>query len=335
MQHSKDIVDSEYLRLIRNLGNKTALSVYLILLDLSKKLKPSEPLTVSHEKLARMLNSSIRTSIRAIQYLDKKGFIEVSNAPFKANEIIINLNVFNEMQEKRTEASNFDEKELENEKINVGKVILLSVILGLLSFNAFAFDNNYYFSIKFGSNIATSLKHSDFSKLQRNLSNANDIRFNYKNSFNGILAFGYQYNDFRYEISGNYLFSKYKRIKSFNATRVTSSITKPGYTEIISVLGNIYYDCNWLDGWVIPYIGLGGGIGQVKNKISIQHLGQNQKIRAKNKVAVYQGTLGLTFNLTESVAATLDYRHLITTKIKSINKNFHCHLINLGLTYRF
>ncbi len=183
--------------------------------------------------------------------------------------------------------------------------------------------------------MAHSLKHSDFSKIQRNLSNTNDIRFNCENSLNGILAFGYQYNDFRYEISGNYLFSKYKRIKSFNAARVTSSIKKPGYAEIISVLGNIYYDFNWLDGWVIPYVGLGGGIGQVKNKISIERLGGNQVIRTKNKVAVYQGTLGVTFNLTESVAATLDYRHLITSKIKSINKNFHCHLINLGLTYRF
>ncbi len=112
MQFSKDISDSEYGRLIQYLGNRTALSVYLILLDLSKKLKPSEPLVVSHEKLAQMLNSSIRTSIRAIRYLNKKGFIEVSSAPYKANEIMINLNVFNEIQEKQTESSNFDEREL-------------------------------------------------------------------------------------------------------------------------------------------------------------------------------------------------------------------------------
>lgn len=86
-------IDSHFISypIIKKIGNKTALLVYLIFLDFAVKNFSQKPIVITHKKIAQLINSSIRTSIRAISYLKSKGLISVSTSPYKTNEIKINF----------------------------------------------------------------------------------------------------------------------------------------------------------------------------------------------------------------------------------------------------
>lgn len=81
-----------YASIIKDLQNHTAFAVYLILLDLVDKSGTDDQMvTISHRKIGSLINVSVRTSIRAIRCLKRKGYIETTDKRYQPNEIRVKI----------------------------------------------------------------------------------------------------------------------------------------------------------------------------------------------------------------------------------------------------
>lgn len=211
------------------------------------------------------------------------------------------------------------------------------IILTTLGLNAYAnpTDNDYYASVKLGKIYASKIKRSSLPiSSALGVSAKSNLNLHYKPGFSGGLAAGYKCESLRYEIEGSYHHSEYKKITvSQGANSLISPFT--GRTQMIYGLGNVYYDIEKLGGWAIPYAGMGVGIAHVANHIAIERVGGKNKGVKRDTVLAVQGILGVTFNLTDAVAAIVDYRYFSTTKVKALSKNIQNNLFNIGLVYRF
>jgi len=82
----------DYTSVVQNLHSRTAFLVYLVLVDLVEKSESSDAtVIISHAKIAEFIRSSVRTSVRAIRYLKRKGYIEIVDKRYNANRIKVKL----------------------------------------------------------------------------------------------------------------------------------------------------------------------------------------------------------------------------------------------------
>ncbi len=165
----------------------------------------------------------------------------------------------------------------------------------------------------------------------------------YSWGYNGLLAFGYRYNNWRADVSVGYLHNNVDSVKVSGAGANNTSHNANGYVQIVPYLLNGYYDINTTTNFV-PYVGLGLGGAYVDLNSRIRTSGVN--LKGTDNVFAYQGILGLAYQFTPNLRANLDYHYLATTSgtfklsvsnntSTNVSDNFQAHLINLGISYMF
>jgi len=89
-ENSEPIFD--YAPVVQNLHSRTAFLVYLVLVDLVEKSESGDAtVIISHAEIAKFIRASVRTSVRAIRYLKRKGYIEIVDKRYNANRIKVKL----------------------------------------------------------------------------------------------------------------------------------------------------------------------------------------------------------------------------------------------------
>ncbi len=105
-----------------------------------------------------------------------------------------------------------------------------------------------------------------------------------------------------------------------------------GNARSIAFMGNALYDINTGTAFT-PYIGAGAGIAQVRQKLG--------GFSDSDWVFAYQGIVGASYNLTDNLALTLDYRYFATLDPKydfgptNVKGEYSNHSILAGLRYTF
>lgn len=100
---------------------------------------------------------------------------------------------------------------------------------------------------------------------------------------------------------------------------------------------NAYYD--FLDGPLVPFVGLGVGYAQVDAKVN---LGDISVIDDDDTVLTYQGILGVSYEFTPNVQGVLAYRYLSLDDPEfknqaggKVDMEYDSQAIDLGLRYSF
>jgi len=213
--------------------------------------------------------------------------------------------------------------------------VVISISLVTNSFAAFSFTNAHPY---ISGNIAASKLPN--SALQIDLAGQGSIKgkIEYKNGIGGGVAFGAQLDNLR--IEGAYDYFKNTAVKALDFASipdVTLDANQPGGTVISTAyMINNYYDLKPpASSFVLtPYLGIGLGLANVTHVI----VAGGNKNFSPSLVFAYQGNLGVSFPLTETIKANLDYHYLATVSDKSftgpatIKKNYANHRIALGLT---
>jgi outer membrane protein OmpA-like peptidoglycan-associated protein len=105
-----------------------------------------------------------------------------------------------------------------------------------------------------------------------------------------------------------------------------------GRQSSIAFMGNGIYDINTGTAFT-PYIGVGAGIAQVRLNVD----GESDR----DWVFAYQGIAGVSYNITNALAVTLDYRYFATVDPKfdigglNVKGEYRNHSILAGLRYSF
>ena len=154
-------------------------------------------------------------------------------------------------------------------------------------------------------------------------------------------AYGYQTEDIRIEASVLYWKTRLKQSTFGLVTEATDGST----TRVLGLMFNGLYDWN-RDNDFTPYLGL--GLGQVK--IS-QHINgfvdpiPPPHVNDSSLQFAYQAIAGVSYHLTDSIKASMDYRYLRTLSndfnvisgpgSTSVNACYSNHRVSLGLTAFF
>ncbi|ALG75102.1 membrane protein [Azospirillum thiophilum] len=105
-----------------------------------------------------------------------------------------------------------------------------------------------------------------------------------------------------------------------------------GKTSSVAFMGNLLYDFN-LGLPITPYIGVGAGVAGVKQTLN----GASDR----DWVFAYQGIVGASYDVTDTVALTLDYRYFATVDPEfelgpvTSKGEYRNHTILAGLRYSF
>lgn len=168
-----------------------------------------------------------------------------------------------------------------------------------------------------------------------------EFAIDYNKDHSAGVQLGYQNCHWRYELEMGYWRN---RLENMAVNRVPST-TPSGRTDLVGLLGNIYYDVIWGPRPnLMPY--LGAGLGMVNFRDDIDTSVPNQ-LHGHNRKMAYQGTLGMAYRVTDAFSVGLDYRY-ITTQTASFNgftnsglfigdmkHQFKSHTVNFGFLYRF
>ena len=221
---------------------------------------------------------------------------------------------------------------------NFLKIIALGALLVTCAAGADSIPEGAYVAGKLGISSPKSINNSSLpivSTINIEMTEPDNLGLNLKRGMNYSIALGTQIYDFRFELEGLRMRSKYKDLTMNQGENNLFSPLLTGAITATSGLGNVYYDLNILNDCFVPYIGGGAGISRIKNHIEFELMEGQDKGNMLNTVFAYHGTVGISLYLTETVAATFDYRYFSTAKVKALEKSFNSHLFNLGLIYRF
>ncbi|MBS0358125.1 MAG: porin family protein [Proteobacteria bacterium] len=137
-------------------------------------------------------------------------------------------------------------------------------------------------------------------------------------------ALGYKYGPMRYEGEVAYQNTGYKSL---------NGVSNKSRTSVVDVMGNVYYDFDQINDTFVPYLGVGIGYAHLSNGVNVNN--GTTTSNTDNRFA-YQGIVGFNINLTENVAANIDYRYFGTSNAKNFSGNiFQNNIFNAGLTYYF
>ncbi len=195
-----------------------------------------------------------------------------------------------------------------------------------------------YISGRLGTNSPKSIQHSSLpivSTVNIEMTEPDNLGLNLKKGMAYSLALGTKMCNFRFDLEGSWMRSKYKGLTMNHGENDLFSPLLTGSITLISGLGNSYYDFNVINDCIVPYVGIGIGFSKVKNHIEFALMEGQDKGKMANTVFAYQGTVGASIHLTDSVSAIFDYRYFSTAKLKALGKSFNSHLFNLGLIYQF
>lgn len=195
-----------------------------------------------------------------------------------------------------------------------------------------------YIAGKLGIQLPKSIKKSSLpivSTVNIEMTEPNNLGLNLKRGKQVGVALGTKMSDFRFELEGLLMHTKYKGLTMNHGANDLFSPLLTGATTVISGLGNVYYDLNVLGDCLVPYVGIGAGVARVKNYIEFELMERQDKGNMANTGLAYHVTMGVSLHLTEEVSTTLDYRYFATSKVKALEKAFRSNLVNLGLVYRF
>lgn len=103
-----------------------------------------------------------------------------------------------------------------------------------------------------------------------------------------------------------------------------------GETKVTAALVNAYYDFKNTSRFT-PYIG--AGIGAAHGKIELT--GPGGSADEDDNAFAWQGIAGVTYNLTNNVDLTTDYRYFDTANFDEIGADYSAHEIRAGVRYSF
>lgn len=219
-------------------------------------------------------------------------------------------------------------------------LLLISSILvtGVSNANLNTISDGFYISGGFGKSIIKDIKKSSLpivSTVNILMTESNNLSLSYQRGTNFRGAIGYKICDLRYEIEATHILARYKDLTMNHGENSLFTPLLSGKTRIISAMANFYYDFSQLSNYVVPYIGTGLGLAQVKNHIEFELMDGKDIGNITEHGFSYQAIGGLMLNMTKQISAFLDYRCFATTKLKALNEPFQNHSINFGLLYRF
>ena len=218
------------------------------------------------------------------------------------------------------------------------KVIASGTVFVACAAGANAIPEGAYIAGKLGLNMPMAIKNSSLpivSTVNIEMTEPDNLGLNLKRGTQASIALGTRVCDFRFELEGAWMRSKYKDLNMNHGENDLFSPLLTGSTTVMAGLGNVYYDINFLGDCLVPYVGVGAGVARVKNHIEFELMEGQDTGNMANTAFAYHGTVGVSLRLTESVSATLDYRYFATAKVKALDKSFKSNLVNLGLVYRF
>lgn len=149
--------------------------------------------------------------------------------------------------------------------------------------------------------------------------------------FTAGLDVGYKYGPFRYELEGVYMFTGYKSFLPNNSNDIVRNDFS-GSTKTYAGLANVYYNFDTSGNSGYFYLGLGGGYGNVKNKLSTRR----DFVESSSSGFAMQGTVGYAYNMSSSASIGLDYRYFILISQDTFSEHrYQNHLFNIGINYYF
>lgn len=148
--------------------------------------------------------------------------------------------------------------------------------------------------------------------------------------YGGSLALGYNWRDnIRFDIEATYRDSDLDAI-SVGGFGFTGNADVDGSVSSLAVMVNGYYDADF--GWAVtPYVGAGIGAAQITVDSSTLSTDDSDTVLA------YQGTLGLSYEISSQLSARLAYKLFMTSdpEIKNTESEYMANNVELGLSYRF
>jgi opacity protein-like surface antigen len=192
--------------------------------------------------------------------------------------------------------------------------------------------------------------------------NIDNYKFEYRSdSWQLGGSFGYQYGSYRFEGEIVYMRSRLKRIseKAGNevimnipgnvpparvngANGVTSKLK--GDTEFTGAFFNVIYnfDRAFSESSYVPYAGLGLGYGRIESNAQVTLSDPTATLTTEvpvfdgssNEIA-FQPIIGIAMNIGSFTTMTLDYRYVISGKLKATEQRYKNHTFNVSLIYRF
>lgn len=156
-------------------------------------------------------------------------------------------------------------------------------------------------------------------------------RINVKNNWgwNAGAEVGYKSGPLRYALEGRYMRAN---MDSFGGFRFRNTGLN-AYTQVGAALANIYFDFDNVAANFTPFVGVGVGLANVQAKFDNRYFNFRNNSGSDTRFA-YKATLGANIDITESLALTVAYLYLGTTKL-STDKSFQSHSTNVGLTFKF
>lgn len=189
----------------------------------------------------------------------------------------------------------------------------------------------------------------------------NPVNGEIKYSFGGGAGgqIGYRYCGFRFEGELLFNYNTYKNItigglQFGKSQQVVNGITifpfsMSGHTALGALFFNAFYDfyntqsndVSWM-----PYIGLGIGIGHLSNSFVINYNYLNQatglnaftsllSFSSSTSTPLAQGILGISYLLDDTFTVGMDFRHIESRQISSLNGRFALNTINFNFNYWF
>ena len=220
-----------------------------------------------------------------------------------------------------------------------------SLVIGLLlSSGAAVANDGMYVSLGFGFNKTNTIKDSHLPMLN-NIDMAQpvaELGLIFKNGKGLSLAIGQKFNDLRAEAEFSHFKAKYKRFtQEFGRETLVGDDAMQGSLKSNALIANVYYDLPFVK-MVVPYVGVGIGLAHIQNQVQITHDpipgffdGGTFKTKVTDLKLAYQGILGVTLNVNETMSVGMDYRYLSTSKLKALDKKLSQQAMQLKLTYRF
>jgi len=221
------------------------------------------------------------------------------------------------------------------------RAVAASVILASAVFAADA-RAQLYIAGNFGVEF---LNDADFSSSGSGTNGSGDLSFERGLNFSGALGLSMG----RFRVEGE-AFYRRADVKELNVSTSgmqlgTATLAGPGVQTLsgdltsYGALGNLYYDIYTGTGWV-PYLGIGAGVANLKLKIDSANAVATS-FDENDWVLAYQAGLGVTYQVSNSLAVTVGYRYFATTEatfsVSGTDNNLEisAHVIQTGLRYKF
>jgi opacity protein-like surface antigen len=166
-------------------------------------------------------------------------------------------------------------------------------------------------------------------------------KFSYGTAFNGGGQIGYRINKFRFEGEGIYNQSSIVQMQMGRLLLDNQQLRRlriSGHTRLKAGFFNAYYELykKESDIRVVPYIGLGAGYARLDNLLMLMF--DQTSLYSKTNVTstpIGQGILGMSFFLTNTFQANIDYRYLATPQHKVLHSRFAFDTLNFSINKVF